>query len=173
MSAPIAPAPSAAPAAAAPVGLPPGFAAATAGGPPKIGTIPSTTGGGIPEEHFNKPILFRILGTELRNSKYENGQVQAPTVDYIVLDPATGDFVEIRGVTVMQKNIRNTLLAVYNRGEEAVTGVATLVPTSNSNAAKVLRALDDSNAGYATAAEATQYLIDAATHTYGWWTPAA
>lgn len=168
-AAPVAAAPVAAPA-AAPVGLPPSFG--NAGGVPKIGTIASSAGGGIPDEHFDKPILFRIINVVLRGSKYEDGQVQAPVVDYLVLDPATGQFTEVRGVTIMQKNIRNELVTAHQRGLEAVTGVATLVPTSNSNAAKVLRALDDSNSGGYGAEAATSYLVDAATNTFGWWNAA-
>lgn len=159
----------AAPVAAVPVGLPPSF---RAGGVPKIGTVASSSGGGIPDEHFDKPILFRIVNVVLRGSKYEDGQVQAPVVDYLVLDPATGQFTEVRGVTIMQKNIRNELVAAHQRGLEAVTGVATLVPTSNSNVAKVLRALEDSNSGGYGAEAATSYLVDAATKTFGWWNAA-
>ena len=164
-SAPVA-APVAAP--SAPVGLPPGFG----GSAPKIGNLPSSASGSIPDEHFGKPILFRIVTVSSRTSKYEEGQVQAPTVDYIVLDPATGEFTEVRNVTVMQKNIRNEIVGAHHRGLEAVTGVATVVPTSNSNPAKVLRPLDDTNSGYG-AETATQYLVDAATNRFGWWPPTA
>ena len=169
-AAPVATAPVATAPAAAPVGLPPSFG--HVGGVPKIGTVASSAGGGIPDEHFNKPILFRIVNIVLRGSKYEEGQVQAPVVDYLVLDPATGQFTETRGATIMQKNIRNELVTAHQRGLEAVTGVATLVPTSNSNAAKVLRALDDSNSGGYGAEAATSYLVDAASNTFGWWNAA-
>ncbi len=136
---------------------------------PAIGTIPTGSGGGIPDEHFNKPILFRLLSLASRASKYEKVDVLAPTVDYIVLDPATGTFEQVQNVTIMQKNIRNELVTCFQRGESAVTGVAIQVPGSNDNAAKVLRALDDTNSGYG-AQQATAYLRDAAITQFGWWT---
>lgn len=174
MTAPITPA--AAPAATAPiadvptapagpVGLPPGFGS---GGAPKIGNLSSTAGGGIPDEHFNKPLLIRIISVGPRSSKYEDGQVQAPTVDYIALDPSNGTYTEVRGVTLMQKNIRRDIVDAHNRGLEAVTGVAMLVQTSNSNPAKVLRPLDETNSGYGVE-QATKYLTDAAMTQFGWW----
>ena len=158
-------APAAAPVASAPVGLPPGFG----GTAPKIANLPSSTGGGIPEAHFNKPILFRIVAMTSRQSKYEGGPVDAPVVDYIVLDPATAEFTEVKNVTIMQKNIRNEIVGAHTRGFDVVTGVAIEVPTVNSNPAKVLRPLDDTNSGYG-AEVATQYLSDAARDRFGWWT---
>ena len=123
MSAPIAPA-ATAPVATAPVGLPPSYG--TAGGPPKIGTVGNSAGSGIPAEHFDKPILFRIINVVSTTSQYEDGQFQAPVVDYIVLDPANGEFTEVRGATIKQKFIRADLVTAHQRGQEAVTGVATL-----------------------------------------------
>jgi hypothetical protein len=137
-------------------------------GAPQIGSIPTSSGGGIPAEHFDKPLLFRLLSVGPRMSKYEKVQVQAPTVDYIVLDPATGQMTEVRNVTIMQKNIRNDLVTCFQRGEQAVTGVAIKVPTNNDEPAKVLRPLDDQNSGYG-AEQATAYLRDAAINTFGWW----
>ncbi len=167
-AAPVAAVPTAPP--TAPVGLPAGYGGI--GAPPAIGSIPSGTGGGIPEEHFNKPILFRLLSVGPRSSKYEKVEVLAPTVDYIVVDPATAQFTEVKNATIMQKNIRNELVTCFQRGEQAVTAVATLVPTSNDNDAKVLRALDDSNSGWGP--EVTVgYLRDAAIHQFGWWKAAA
>ncbi|MFA5709920.1 hypothetical protein [Mycolicibacterium sp.] len=160
-----APAPVAAPA-AVPTGLPPTYGSVTAA--PAIGTIANSSGGGIPDEHFNKPLLFRLLSVGSRMSKYEKAQVDAPTVDYLVLDPATGQITEIRNVTIMQKNIRTDLVTSFQRGERAITGVATTVPTSNDSPAKVLKALDDQNSGYG-AEQATAYLRDAAINTFGWW----
>jgi hypothetical protein len=139
---------------------------------PPIGTIPSGSGGGIPDEHFDKPILFRLLSISQRASKYEKVDVLAPTVDYIVLDPATGGFTEVRNVVVMQKNIRNELVTCYQRGDRAVAAVAVAIPGANDNPAKVLRALDDTNSGYG-AAQARQYLADAAVNTFGWWAATA
>lgn len=173
VAAPVAPpmagVPAAAPVAApaAPAGLPPGFGAPA----PKIGNLPSSASGGIAEDHFHKPILFHILSVSSRPSRYEEGQVQAPTVDYIVLDPATGEIAEVRNITIMQKNIRNELVNAFSRGLKAVTGVAMVVPTSNSNPAKVLRPLDDTNSGYG-AEKATELLATAAQN-LGWWGPSA
>jgi hypothetical protein len=164
--APIAAAPAQAPAyAPAPAAAP---APPAVGGAPRIGSIPTSSGGGIPDEHFDKPLLFRLLSVGPRMSKYEKAQVQAPTVDYLVLDPATGQMSEVRNVTIMQKNIRNDLVTCFQRGEQAVTGVATKVPTNNDEPAKVLRPLDDQNSGYG-AEQATAYLRDAAINTFGWW----
>lgn len=184
--APAAPAPApapvaAAPVAAAPVATAPVAAAVPAGLPsvgaaynavPNIGSIPNSGGGGIPDEHFGKPILFRLLGVTMRMSKYEKIEVQAPTVDYLVLDPATGSISEIKNVTIMQKNIRTELVQCMHRGLEAVTAVATTVPTTNDSPAKVLRALDDENSGYG-AEQATEYLVQAAKNNFAWWGSAA
>ena len=168
VSAPVAAAPVAAPVVAAPVpaGLPPTYGGI--GAAPQIGSIPSSGGGGIPDEHFGKPLLFRLLSVTSRYSKYEKTDVLAPTVDYLVLDPATGQISEVRNVSIMQKLIRNELVACFQRGEQAVTGVAIKVPTDNQEPAKVLRALDDQNSGYG-AEQATIYLRDAAINTFGWW----
>ncbi|CPW92531.1 hypothetical protein [Mycobacteroides abscessus] len=177
-AAPVAAAPVAATAVptAAPVGLPAGYAGVSAVAP-NIGVIPNSGGGGIPDEHFNKPILFRLLGIGPRNSKYEKDQVIAPTVDYIVLDPVTGQFTEAKNITIMQKNIRNELVTCFQRGEQAVTGVAIKVPTSNDNDAKVLRALDDQNSGYGAAGYSVEQVIgflrEAAISQFQWWTTTA
>ncbi|TLH49014.1 hypothetical protein C1S80_29350 [Mycolicibacterium aubagnense] len=154
----------------APVALPPTFGGF--GAAPQIGSIPTASGGGIPDEHFGKPLLFRLLSVSSRNSKYEKVEVQAPTVDYLVLDPATGQISEVRNVTIMQKHIRNELVGCFQRGEQAVTGVAIKIPTDNQEPAKVLRALDDQNSGYG-AEQATIYLRNAAIETFGWWKAAA
>jgi hypothetical protein len=168
MTAPITPMTPPAAAPAGPVGLPPGFGL---GGAPKIGNVSNGVSGGIPADHFGKPILFRIVSVTERPSKYEGGQVLAPTVDYIVLDPGTGEFTEVRNVTIMQKNIRNEIVGAHHRGLEGLTGVATEVPGSNDNPAKVLRALDDTNSSYGAEA-ATEHLVNAARTQFGWW-PAA
>lgn len=173
-AAPVAAAPVAAPVAAAPAVLPQGFG--PAGGAPKIGTLNGGTGGGfgIPDENFNKPLLIRIVGVELRTGKFEEAEVEAPTVDYIVLDPATGNLSEVRGAVMMQKFIRKDLVAAARRGDAAVVAVATTVPPKNGGTfhAKVLRDLDDSNSGGYGAEVAKSHLIKAATETFGWW-PAA
>lgn len=153
-----------------PAGIPASFAGVSA--PPVIGSIPNSAGGGIPDEHFDKPILFRLLSVTPRHSKYEKTEVFAPTVDYIVLDPATGTFTEVKSITIMQKNIRNELVACQQRGMTAVTGVAVRVPTENQEPAKVLRALDDQNSGYG-AELATHYLSEAAKTQFHWWGDAA
>lgn len=177
-AAPVAAAPVAAAAVptAAPVGLPAGYAGVSSVAP-NIGVIPNSGGGGIPEEHFNKPILFRLLGIAQRASKYEKEQVLAPTVDYIVLDPATGQFTEAKNITIMQKNIRNELVTCFQRGEQAVTGVAIKVPTNNENDAKVLRALDDQNSGYAAVGYSVEQVIgflrEAAISQFQWWKTSA
>ena len=177
--APVAQAPvAAAPVAQAPVAAAPAPAAAPAatyGGitaAPAIGSIPTGGGGGISDEHFNKPILFRLLSVSPRYSKYEKAEVSTPTVDYIVLDPATGAFTEIKNAVMMQKHIRNELVACFQRGMTAVTAVAIKVPTQNDEPAKVLRAFDDQNTGYG-AELATQYLREAAISQFNWWTATA
>ncbi|MEN4465404.1 hypothetical protein ABFV47_14210 [Mycolicibacterium fortuitum] len=177
--APVAQAPVAqAPVAQAPVAAAPAPAAAPAatyGGitaAPAIGSIPTGGGGGISDEHFNKPILFRLLSVSPRYSKYEKAEVSTPTVDYIVLDPATGVFTEIKNAVMMQKHIRNELVACFQRGMTAVTAVAIKVPTQNDEPAKVLRAFDDQNTGYG-AELATQYLREAAISQFNWWTATA
>lgn len=164
------PAPAAAPVAAAPAPAPaPAPAAAPVGAAPQIGSVATGgNGGGFPDEHFNKPLLIRLLMVGPRFSKYEKEEVQAPTVDYLVLDPANGQITETRNITVMQKNIRRDLVACFQRGEQAVTGIATLWQGNGENPAKVLRALDDENSGYG-AEQATAYLRDAAINTFGWW----
>ncbi|ART73759.1 hypothetical protein BTO20_19675 [Mycobacterium dioxanotrophicus] len=139
---------------------------------PAIGSIPTGGGGGIGDEHFNKPILFRLLSVSPRYSKYEKAEVSTPTVDYIVLDPATGAFTEIKNAVMMQKHIRNELVACFQRGMTAVTAVAIKVPTQNDEPAKVLRAFDDQNTGYG-AELATQYLREAAISQFNWWTATA
>lgn len=169
-AAPVAAPAAAAPAPAAPVGLPPSYG--SIGAVPQIGTITSAAGGGIADNHFGKPLLIRIVNVVERNSRYGEGKVVAPVIDYIALDPATGEFAEVRGVTVMQKNIRNDLVAAHRRGLDAVTGVATLLPTDKDNPAKVLRPLADDNAGGYGAQTATGYLVGAATDTFGWWSAA-
>ncbi|WP_225503167.1 hypothetical protein [Mycolicibacterium fortuitum] len=174
--APVAAAPVAqAPVAAAPAPAPAAAPAATYGGitaAPAIGSIPTGGGGGIGDEHFNKPILFRLLSVSPRYSKYEKAEVSTPTVDYIVLDPATGAFTEIKNAVMMQKHIRNELVACFQRGMTAVTAVAIKVPTQNDEPAKVLRAFDDQNTGYG-AELATQYLREAAISQFNWWTATA
>ncbi|KMV15997.1 hypothetical protein ACT17_22935 [Mycolicibacterium conceptionense] len=139
------------------------------GAAPAIGTLSGGAGGGVKDEHFNKPLLFRLLSVSNRNSKYEKTEVLAPTVDYIVLDPATGTFEEVKNVTIMQKNIRNDLVAEYQRGVQAVAAVATLYQGSGDNPAKVLRQLDDTNAGGYLAADALAYLRQAAIDQFHWW----
>lgn len=182
-AAPVAQAPvAAAPVAQAPVAAAPAPAPAPAAAPaatyggitaaPAIGSIPTGGGGGIGDEHFNKPILFRLLSVSPRYSKYEKAEVSTPTVDYIVLDPATGAFTEIKNAVMMQKHIRNELVACFQRGMTAVTAVAIKVPTQNDEPAKVLRAFDDQNTGYG-AELATQYLREAAISQFNWWTATA
>lgn len=151
---------------AAPVAAP---TAAPAGNVPSIGSVASGIGGGIPDEHFNSPILFRLLDVSMRHSQFEGCDVEAPTVDYIVINPANGEATEVRGLTVMQKLIRRDLVAAYRRGEQAVFGVAMLTKGSGANQAKVLRPLDDENTGY-KAEDAQKFLTDLAVDTYHWWT---
>jgi len=173
MTNPTTTAPAVAPVASAPVAaaptvagavLPPGFG--NAGGPPKIGGVGGGVSGGIRDEFFDKPILFKIIEVTSRTSQYEDGPVQAPTVNFIVLDPSNGTFTTVNNVTVMQKNIRRDLISAYHRGDSYVAAVATLVPTKNNQPAKVLRDLDETNSGYGVEA-AKEHLLNAA-RSEGW-----
>lgn len=146
---------------AVPVGLPPAF-----GQPPKIGNIAGPSSG-IPEEDFGKPAIIRVLSVSRQTLKYEEGQADVPTVDYIVLDPATGESVERRGVVIRQKNIRNKIIDQHVRGYQVMTGVFLQVPSNYSQPAKVLNPLDDTNSGYGVE-KATEYLKAAAV-SFGWW----
>jgi hypothetical protein len=165
-------APAAAPAAApvGPVGLPPGFGH---GGAPKIGNVVNRATGGIPPEHFNKPILFRIISVDEQVGQYGPEPVTVPTVDYIVLDPDTGESTVVSNIKIWTSGIRSEIIAAHTRGLEGLTGVAIEIPSKKADhaPAKVLRALDDTNSRYG-AELATQHLLDAARNKFGWW-PAA
>lgn len=161
----------AAPAAAAPVGLPVGYAGALSG-PPQVASVPSGSGGGFAEAHYNKPLLIHILTVSSRKLKYENREDLAPTVDYIVLNPATGGVEEVKGTVVLPKYLRTELVACYERGDRFVTGLVTEVPGANDKPAKVLRALDDQNSGYG-AEQARAILMDVAGKHFQWWPTAA
>jgi len=176
MSAPMIPttAPVAAPGAPAatsgPVGLPATF------GAPKIGNIGDGTASGntgIDDEHYDRPLLLRVVEVETRMAKYEldedglPSKVQAPLVDYIALNPADGTFTERRGVSIMNKNQRRDILAAHASGSVWITGVATQQRGQHATPAKVLRPLDDTNSHYGVDA-ATEHLVGAARTTFGW-----
>ncbi|OSC30620.1 hypothetical protein B8W67_16875 [Mycolicibacillus koreensis] len=165
-----------APASAPQYAAPAGVGGAHRGPAPQIGTM-SSGGGSIPDAHFNKPLLFRINGVVRRTSNYEKDasgnkiEFDAPIVDYLVFDEAAGNIEEVRGVTIMQKNIRRDLVEKYVAGEQAVAAIATHhrnPESAYSNAAKVLRPLDDENTTYG--AEWTiSTLRDVAIDEYHWW----
>lgn len=118
----------------------------------------------FPREFYNKPTLFRVTGVQQLRSKYGDGapDTELPTVDFIVLDHATGTFEQRRDITLRPSRLSKRLVDVFTAGARLTTGYPVLKPTPKGN--EVLQLVPMLNTDQDNAR-----LHHAAAEQFAWW----
>ncbi|KXO93031.1 Uncharacterised protein (plasmid) [Tsukamurella tyrosinosolvens] len=138
-------------------------------GAPAVETASVTlTKNGALHVFYDKPTLFRITRvTQLHTSTDIH---DAPVVDMLCIDPATGSFEEQREVVLTPKELSKGLLSTYrSTGQTVIVGYLTKKRARHGRDVECLLPLDADNAPYGVE-KTTTALLEAATYIFDWWT---